>query len=68
MTLATTENLTDGLSERPYIIIYCCYSNVNCRWLLKAPEDSRVNVSLLNSDMKGSGDCHNFGLYVYDGG
>ena len=40
---------------------------MDCRWLLKGPEGSRVNVSLLHSDMKGSSHCYNFGLYVYDG-
>lgn len=32
-----------------------------------APEGSRVKVTLLDSNMKGSLGCYNFGLFVYDG-
>ncbi|BFZ21345.1 hypothetical protein BsWGS_24384 [Bradybaena similaris] len=41
--------------------------NVHCRWLLKAPTDHRVHLDIQHADLKGSGDCMNFGLYIYDG-
>ncbi|CAG5124846.1 unnamed protein product, partial [Candidula unifasciata] len=41
--------------------------NVHCRWLLKAPLGHRIHLDILHADMKGSDDCVNFGLYIYDG-
>ncbi|XP_076457118.1 uncharacterized protein LOC143291231 [Babylonia areolata] len=57
---------TPALLTSPYYP-YGTEPNVKCRWLLKAPEGQRVNLTVLHADMKGSGHCRHFALYVYDG-
>lgn len=42
-------------------------ANVQCRWLLKSPLNSRVNATILDANMRGSHGCHKFALYIYDG-
>ncbi|XP_059169093.1 uncharacterized protein LOC131950904 [Physella acuta] len=41
--------------------------NVHCRWLLKAPADQKITLQVFDANMKGSSDCVNFGLYIFDG-
>ncbi|KAK7458647.1 hypothetical protein BaRGS_00039099 [Batillaria attramentaria] len=54
------------VSSRHHFYPYETDANVNCRWLLKAPEGSGVNATLLAADMRGSRQCNNFGLFIYD--
>ncbi|KAH9492004.1 hypothetical protein Btru_029625 [Bulinus truncatus] len=58
--------------HHPQVIISPYYPfevapNVHCRWLIKAPPGHKVILDVKDINMKGSNDCNNFGLYVYDG-
>ncbi|XP_025092641.1 deleted in malignant brain tumors 1 protein-like isoform X1 [Pomacea canaliculata] len=68
----TQNTLMLNATDTPDVLVSPFYpyemdQNLNCRWLLMAPEGSRVKVTLLDSNMKGSLGCYNFGLFVYDG-
>ncbi|GFO46196.1 tumor necrosis factor, alpha-induced protein 6 [Plakobranchus ocellatus] len=41
--------------------------NVHCRWLIKASPGRVVVLHILEASMRGSNDCRNFGLFIYDG-